>query len=308
MRWQTKSCIQRQISKLPSANRLYFQGQKRFGGFRRFSINSKIDQGIALLSAMSANSVSIRDKHIAEIGTGWVPIVPMLFTLLGAEDCVTCDVNSLLDQKLIRQAFEQFRNIRLSLNERLLRFPEDYSLSEIDITGNLNDADLLLQALNITCFVGPQNPLKEIKTASIDVFFSNDTLEHIPSGQIPRLFSEIHRVLKPDGLMIHQVDCSDHYSHSDPSINRINFLRFNAKQWASHNNYFLFQNRLRPSEYREMIRSNGFSIDYWDQKLNQSLLAELPCFPLAKEFQSFSSEDICVSDFIVLARPILHDD
>ena len=304
MHWQTKSFLQRQLSKLPFTNRLYFQVQKHFGGFKHFSINSKIDQGITLLTVMSKNSISPKDKHTAEIGTGWVPIVPMLFTYMGAADCATCDVNHLLDEKLTMEAAEQFPEVRPYLQEKLNWLRDENSFTDIGFFSGPINKDSLLRKLNIIYMVDPNNPLKDIESGSIDIFFSNDTLEHIPSEQLPRLFTEIRRVLKPNGLMIHQVDCSDHYSHSDPSINRINFLRFNAEQWAHYNNSYLFQNRLRASDYREIITSSGFSIDFWERKLNQRSLEELPGFPLAKEFQVYAPEDLCISDFVVLARPI----
>jgi SAM-dependent methyltransferase len=40
-----------------------------------------------------------------------------------------------------------------------------------------------------------------IASGSCDIVFSSNVLEHVP--QLPLLFREIHRVLKPDGLAIH---------------------------------------------------------------------------------------------------------
>jgi len=83
--------------------------------------------------------------------------------------------------------------------------------------------------------------------------------------------------------MLHLVDCSDHYSFGDKGINRINFLRFSAGEWNRYNTRYLFQNRLRPSEFRTMMMESGFSIDYWKQKQDQRSLGELDRFPLAPE-------------------------
>ncbi|NLI44889.1 MAG: class I SAM-dependent methyltransferase [Chloroflexi bacterium] len=308
MRWQTKSFLQRILSRLNFGNSFYYQVQKHFGGFRHFSIRTKIDQGIELLEAISVNSLSLNDMYLAEIGTGWAPLLPMLFAFLGAKGCVTCDVNRLLNEKLVLQAAKQFLQMRSYLHKKLPKaYLEDYD-NNIDSIGMYRNCASVLRALNITYFVDSDDPLKQIETASIDIFLSNDTLEHIPQEQLPGLFREIRRVLKPDGLMIHQVDCSDHYSHNDSTINRFNFLRFSTKEWARYNNDFLFQNRLRPSDYWELITSAGFSIDYWKQKLNQRTLEEFPGLPIAKEFQAYRPEELCVSDFIVLARPNIEHD
>ena len=59
---------------------------------------------------------------------------------------------------------------------------------------------------------------------SIDCHFSITVLEHIPRGNIQRIFLEAVRVLKSGGLAIHFVDLSDHFQHQDPRITRINFF------------------------------------------------------------------------------------
>ncbi len=304
MNWKIKYFFQSHFPKVFFDSEIYYLLQKNFGGFKHFSIISKVDQGISLLEALHANDIEIRGKHTAEIGTGWVPIIPMLFAILRQSDCITCDVNRLLKQDLCIQAADQFSRMGPYLAKKLYWSKPEEIAESLRSIRSLQDANLLLKYLRISYFVDASYPLHLIEDTNIDIFFSNETLEHIPQEQIPTLFSEIRRVLKPDGIMIHMVDCSDHYSFEDHSINRINFLRFTSKEWKSYNTSFLFQNRLRPSDYKEMMNTAGFSIEYWRQKVDSRALNELADFPVSDEFQNYPAEELCTSSFLVIAKPI----
>jgi SAM-dependent methyltransferase len=304
MNWKTKHFFQSHFPKVLIDSGFYYLLQKNFGGLKHFSINSKVDQGISLLEALHANNIEIQGKHTAEIGTGWVPIIPMLFAILGQSDCITCDVKNLLKNDLCIQAAEQFNRLGPYLSKKLPWAWGEETIESLRSFGSIRDSNLLLKSLRISYFSDTYNPLRFIENASIDIFFSNETLEHIPCEQLPALLSEIWRALKPNGIMIHMVDCSDHYSFEDPSINRINFLRFTAKEWAHYNNQFLFQNRLRPSDFREMMNAAGFSIEYWKQKVDSRAFSDIENFPVSFEFQNYSVEDICTSSFLVIARAI----
>lgn len=303
MRWKTKYLLQNTLASLPLNSDLYFRLQKQFGGFKHFSINSKVDQGISLLEALKANNLELRGKNTAEMGTGWTPIIPMLFALAGQSRCVTCDVSQLLQYDLCVQAAVQFNRIAADLAKKISWAWGEESEINLRVMQSSLDAHDLLTKLHIDYHSDSSHPLRFLEDAGTDIFFTNDTLEHIPCKQLPFIFTEIRRVLKPDGVMIHLVDCSDHYSFDDTNINRINFLRFSTDQWERYNTRFLFQNRLRPSEYQQLLTSSGFTIEYWSQKQDQRALQELKSFPLDPGFMRFSSEDLCASSFIVIARP-----
>ena len=55
--------------------------------------------------------------------------------------------------------------------------------------------------------------------------------EHIPSPVLKAILNEANRVLAPNGVALHHIDPSDHFSHDDAAISPINFLRFSEAQW-----------------------------------------------------------------------------
>ena len=68
-------------------------------------------------------------------------------------------------------------------------------------------------------------------------------------------------MLKKNGFVSSVIDYSDHYSHTDKNISPLNFLKFNKKNWKKYNNSYLYQNRLRHSDYKILFKNLDFIIE-----------------------------------------------
>ena len=111
-------------------------------------------------------------------------------------------------------------------------------------------------------YKAPYNAYKtHLLNNSLDACISTNTLEHIPKSSIILIFSELHRVLKDEGIISLIIDYSDHYAHTDKRISLLNFLRFTPNQWKKYNHNIHFQNRLRHYEYINIFQKAGFIID-----------------------------------------------
>ena len=65
---------------------------------------------------------------------------------------------------------------------------------------------------------------------------------------------ELKTILKPGGLSSLIIDYSDHYSHADKNISPLNYLKYSDKEWKKYNNQYLFQNRLRHQDYKNIFK------------------------------------------------------
>ncbi|HVQ38829.1 MAG TPA: hypothetical protein VMS31_14925, partial [Pyrinomonadaceae bacterium] len=113
---------------------------------------------------------------------------------------------------------------------------------------------------------------------------------------------ECYRVIRPGGYMLHLIDLSDHFSHSDGSISTINFLQFSEAEFAKYNSRFLYQNRLREPRWRQIIEDHGFDIVLWQPHVNDKALSRLPVMTVDPAFKGFSPEELCVSSIHVIAQ------
>jgi SAM-dependent methyltransferase len=100
----------------------------------------------------------------------------------------------------------------------------------------------------------------ELPADSVDFICSNNTFEHIYPDPLARILAQLHRVLKPGGIMSHFIDMSDHFSHLDQSITPLNFLQFSQRTWARIDNSIQPQNRWRLSDYRRLYARQEISI------------------------------------------------
>jgi SAM-dependent methyltransferase len=99
-----------------------------------------------------------------------------------------------------------------------------------------------------------------IQDDSIDVVFSNSVLEHVVERDIARIMEESRRILRKGGLVIHDVNCGDHYAYFDRSITPINYLSYSDREWAFWNNRLQYQNRLRPADFIRLAHAAGLEL------------------------------------------------
>jgi hypothetical protein len=142
-----------------------------------------------------------------------------------------------------------------------------------------------------------------LPSGSIDFASSTDTCEHIPRGDLAAIFVESRRLLRPGGSFSCRIDLQDHYSYFDPSLSRYNFLRFSDRAWSLANSPIHFQNRLRSSEYIELVRNAGFEVvRERTSGPNENGRAELAELPLAERFRGMPVDDLGVTILSFVAR------
>src|SRR5450759_4661552 len=105
MNWKAKALVQRTLDRLPApvSRLIYTRVQQTVGGLRNFDPTEKVKQGLRLLEAFNRAKQSVAGMEAVEIGTGWVPTVPMLFWLNGLSSCHTYDIVDLMSPKLVSE-------------------------------------------------------------------------------------------------------------------------------------------------------------------------------------------------------------
>lgn len=304
MNWKTKSLIQQLLSRMPGGSYLYYLGQQYFFGFRDFRIEPKIRNGLTILKGLSTLGKTLEGKEIVEIGTGWQPIIPIFFWLLGCEKCTSFDITRLLQASLVTDSVNQLLRLLKSPNNIFdktflssIRSDRLKALHEV----NTKNIDEIFDLCNLI-YQAPHNALSsDLQNESVDIVFSNEVLEHVPESEMKLLFPEIYRILRVGGLMVHNIDLGDHFSHTDSAITRINFLKFSASAFSKYNSRFLYQNRLRIPAYKQLIKESGFSIVSEDINVNKDALRKLPSVQIHADFSKYTPEELCTINYCVIA-------
>ncbi len=219
-----------------------------------------------------------------EIGPGDSLFSALIARSLGAERCILVDVCSFaVDQPHHYQAMADF------LRAEGLDPPR---------IGGSDSLDRILTACNAQYLTEGLRSLRRLPTTSCDFIWSQAVLEHIRQVEFPEFAWEMRRILKPTGAASHRVDLSDHLA------GRLNNLRFSERIWESDwvARSGFYTNRIRFSEMLGIFRRAGFSAEIRGVERWPAL--PTPRSALAPEFQELPEDDLLVSGFDVLLRPI----
>jgi ubiquinone/menaquinone biosynthesis C-methylase UbiE len=295
--WQIKCLIDTAKAVLPFQEPLR-RLKDRILGYQREPNRetSTIRDGLILIEWLG----TVKGAKVLEIGAGWQPMIPILLSLAGAE-VYMADLHRLIRHETFCSALDAIRQNRDEISERLRLTPDAVDCA----TRECQDMEGRFRELGLTYLAPCDCRHLELKTGSIDIVTSRAVLEHIPPAVIADIFIEASRVLRPAGIMLHEVDHSDHWSHHDRTISAVNFLRY--PDWLfrltciNPQNY---QNRLRHSEYLAMLKSTGFLVKRELRTVNPACVGILSEMRVAARFQHFSPEDLATTCSILLATSI----
>jgi len=242
-------------------------------------------------------------QNVLELGTGWLPIVPIALYLCGIEQIYTIDKTGLTYPHLVKETLDHFityaKDGRLSNHLPVKKNHLENLEHASDALDRVSIAEAL-QHLNITLLITDARSLG-LEDNSIEFFVSNNTFEHIPLDVLSGIMQEFNRISTYDGINSHFIDLEDHYSQFDSSISSYNFLRYSDGIWRFFNNDLQYQNRLRVSDYREIHERAGFQIiEETNKSASQTDIEQIQ---LAKRFESYAHEDVIVIKSFIVSQP-----
>ena len=246
-------------------------------------------------------------KCFFEIGTGRVPLVPLAYWLMGAEKIITIDLNPYLEGELIRESLrhisDQKQEIDNAFGALLVKKRFDRLLAFCKKT------DFPMQEFLDLCqivYIAPGNAANtSLKPESIDFHTSYTVLEHIRPDVLKQIFEEGNRIVRSNGIFIHKIDYSDHFSHFDERISSINFLQYSDDKWKRYSgNRYAYVNRLRHDDFINLLESVGHCIlaaDTCIDRRSQEILRKRS-LKLEARFNKKSEEILSVSDALIASR------
>lgn len=298
-KWKQKAIVQKIISYLPLSHQINYFFQKY------------VTKGVYLSDLYFFDRLGHAKDHInsyqkytgketpittLEIGTGWYPIVPISFFLIGADKIYSVDISFLTSKERLKNTLEKF--VETEQKQQLKKYvnynPERFKILK-DILAHYDKLSLeeVLQRLKITYLIEDARKLSLLDN-SIDLINSNNTFEHIyPSILIP-ILKEFKRVIKKqEGVMSHFIDMSDHFAHFDKSINIYNFLQFSDRQWNYIDNEIQPQNRMRVYDYKNIF--SDLNIPITESYYRKGNLSELKTITLDNKYLDYPIEETAIS-------------
>jgi hypothetical protein len=248
-----------------------------------------IEHSVRQILALRRNGATVEGAKVLEFGSGWLPLVSLVFAVAGAREIVLTDIEHLMDEGTI------------SLAKQRVFEKADYICDNLDVSrARLEAALRSFTGIYRVPWRASRHPADDI-----DILVSRAVLEHVPRDDLEILFPEFLRILVPRGMCCHVIDNSDHWEHRDKTISRVNFLRYEESDllWRlAQMNVQTYQNRLRHSDYIGMLERSGFAIADDIREPDSAALATLATFEVASPFRDKNPADLCTLESLIVAQ------
>ena len=264
-KWAVRAAVAQVLSRVPGGPEVRYMVQRyvtRSLPFPDSELLGRFEIGVEHLAALRrhAKTVDLSKSHFFEFGAGWDLGMGLFFRAAGVGRQTLVDLNRFVRPNLVHHALTRLRAFVASppagfdpTGLDLARLPATFTVSDFEVDGALRELGIDYRAPADARRTG-------LPAGDVDCVTSSLTLEHVPLPEIRSIFAELARILRPGGLFVSKVDMSDHYSHSDKSVDSWHFLRFDERRWKLLNADMLYQNRLRASAYLDAATEAGFEL------------------------------------------------
>jgi hypothetical protein len=231
------------------------------------------------------NGIRIQDRVIAEIGSGWLPLMPYFFKYMGkAAKVESFDLNKHYQKKNIAELNDQFsrkygvrikrkKDSKFGLPEAINYYPHTNILEQ-----NLTDCDLV---------------------------FSRFVLEHVTPEDLESMHLKFKNELNPGSHIIHLISPGDHRAYVDNRLSLQDFLQYSIKEWNMMQTRFDYHNRLRLPQYLEIFNKLELEIVHLsfnvpDEK--SEYYRKFKKLKLHQDFLNFSEEELMAGAINIILK------
>lgn len=291
--WLMKAAAVAVFSKVPHGDKLAAFARRRITGslaFPKRMAAGKCDRARLHVQHFldHAGLARVPEGFVAlELGTGWFPIAPVCVALMGADRVYTVDVTSHLEWPQLARTLSVAREIALAGDVPGIGTER---VGLLDVALSTRNVDAALDTLGIERVIGDASTIALDRP--VDLFFSNNTLEHIPNEALLRIAERFHALGSERAVMSHWIDMSDHYAAFDRRIGPFNFLKYPSAVFSYMNGSLHYQNRLRHSDYQAIHRAAGWRLVVDEPTRGEA--TDLRALDLAPEFSKYAEDDLLV--------------
>ncbi len=301
MRWWVNAAIQGTLARIPGGDTLRIFLRERFGELRHLERSSRFENARVLLSKACQSLGGIEERRVVELGTGWIPVVPLAFLLCGAH-LKTFDIVKLVRPRYIRRMLKEMQH-------HLTDYASAANIDPADIQRrfqrieHLDDFEEIARDLGGAYHAPCDTARLPLSDESVDLVVSNLVLQCVPQDVLAGLLKEIERILKPDGVAVHRMSLNDEYAREDPHRNHLEYLRYSETTWNRWFNHKMKHlNRLRCSQFRERFRQSGMEIIDENRLIDRESIPFLKGIPLAEPFRHLDWDDLATVTYEVVLR------
>lgn len=302
-RWRKRILIYKLFGFLPFGNHLFDFVRGSVGLSRNFDVGSRQYSIEEMLHMLKNANITVENKTIVEIGTGWHPVLPIFLYAIGAAKVIMTDVVGHIKQSYVEHTLK-YLIAHVDELSTLSGVPKNQLSEKFNsLVPNGKPWQDVWQRQNIE-YLTPFDFTKTHWSAdSLDGIFSNSCISFIPQFILEKIISESFRVLKPGGFFAHNLMPYDDHATYDNTITPLNFLKFSPEEWEKIGNSSLhYQNRLRPAQYLDLLNQNKFKLLFAEKRSHHLKPDMIDRENLAAIFQGLPDEELLCAHFMFVGQ------
>lgn len=234
---------------------------------------------------LQKNSLSVNNKNILEIGSGWAPVFPyFLLYLGGARSVTTYDLNEHFSKKNIDRLNEIFHS--------------EYGVKPVvEKSGSYS--------LPTSVVYHPRTNLIDANLPEADLVFSRFVLEHVSPEDIELMHKKFKKELGQGSTIVHFISPSDHRAYVDPNLSLQDFLQYSENEWRKKQTRFDYHNRLRLPQYLAIFKAAGMEVvdlHYDSSHRGSSAYSKFKKLQIHEDFMGFSDEELTAGSINIVLK------
>jgi SAM-dependent methyltransferase len=300
MKWFVKCMAFQVLSRVPGGQPLYHAAQRRLTGSTRQTearLLGKIGQTLVYWKWLAANLSPARlaaATHL-ELGSGWLPSVPVTFQALGVPRQFLVDIAPHLQPEAVVETVEIFQKAAPRADFKFARLPavpaRGKSLAET------------LEPLGMV-YAAPYAELAAKIAGQVEFITATQMLYHLDLATLKAVFSSVHRLLKPGGCFLALQHLRQSFAGLDSGTSPFYSLRYSDWFWENIvNSSMMSYNRLRAVDYRDLLKEAGFEMAHFEVDPGRpedfALLDRAKIHPM---FARYTREELAARGLFFVAR------
>ena len=300
MKWFVKSLAFQALSRIPCGQTIYHSAQRKLTGTAQQTearLRGKIEQTLIYwkwLEAGTSRDWLAEASHL-DLGTGWVPSVPMTFHALGSQRQYLEHNMPHMQPEAVVETAEVFRAVAPKMPVKFARLPV--------VPPRGRSLAATLEPLGMV-YAAPYGELARKIENSVGFVTGTQMLYHLSRGTLVELARSVHRLLLPGGFFMAQQHLRQLFDNLNSRTSPFYSLRYSDAVWEKvFNSRMMSYNRLKTRDYREILENAGFEVAHVEEEPGRpedfALLDRARIHPM---FKHYSRDELAARHLFFVAR------
>jgi len=299
MKWFAKAMTFQILSRVPGGTRVHHALQELTGSTEQTDgrMEVKVRQTLRYWRWLENNTPPgwLPNASHLDLGTGWLPSVPVTMFALGAKRQYLVDVRRHLQPRAVTQTITQLRAVAPRVGVKFPRMPK--------VPWDDLAVEAMLEPLGMT-YAAPYHELAQRIAGTVGYVTATYMLLHLDRSTLLSVLKTVHRLLAPGGYFLGLTHLRQLFDGLDSRSSPFFALRYPDWFWETIiNSRMMSYNRLKAPDYTQALQEAGFKVVLMEvEPGDPEDFARLAQARVHAQFSRYTLDDLAARHLFIVAR------